>query len=70
MAGHLLIPPSASPHNRDGRVTYDTGALVAAERNNRQMWALHSGYLTDEVISTVPAAVLTQVGEEVPGRPA
>jgi hypothetical protein len=43
-----------------GGVTYDTGALVAAERNNRQMWALHAGYLAEEVIPTVPAAVLAQ----------
>jgi hypothetical protein len=43
-----------------GGVTYDIGALVAAERNNRQMWALHAGYLAEEVIPTVPAAVLAQ----------
>jgi hypothetical protein len=43
-----------------GGVTYDTGALVAAERNNRQMWALHAGYLAEEVIPTVPAAVLAE----------
>jgi hypothetical protein len=43
-----------------GGVTYDTGALVAAERNNRQMWALHAGYLTEEVIPTVPAPVLAE----------
>ena len=43
-----------------GGVTYDTGALVAAERNNRQMWALHAGYLAEEVIPTVPAPVLAQ----------
>ena len=36
-----------------GGVTYDTGALVAAERNNRQMWALHAGYLAEEVIPMV-----------------
>ena len=41
-----------------GGVTYHTGALVAAERNNRQMWALHAGYLAEEVIPTVPAPVL------------
>ena len=41
-------------------MTYDTGALVAAERNNRQMWALHAGYLAEEVIPTVPAAVLAE----------
>jgi hypothetical protein len=43
-----------------GAVTYDTGALVAAERNNRQMWALHAGYLAEEVIPTVPAPVLAE----------
>jgi hypothetical protein len=41
-------------------ITYDTGALVAAERNNRQMWALHAGYLAEEVIPTVPAGVLAE----------
>jgi hypothetical protein len=43
-----------------GGVTYDTGALLAAERNNRQMWALHAGYLAEEVIPTVPAPVLAE----------
>jgi hypothetical protein len=43
-----------------GGVTYDSGALVAAERNTRQMWALHAGYLAEGVIPTVPAAVLAQ----------
>ena len=43
-----------------GGVTYDTGVLVAAERNNRQMWALHAGYLAEEVIPTVHAAVLAE----------
>ena len=43
-----------------GGVTYDTGALVAAERNNRRMWALHAGYLAEEVIPAVPAPVLAE----------
>ena len=43
-----------------GGVTYDTGALVAAERDSRRMWALHAGYLAEEVIPTVPAPVLAQ----------
>ena len=43
-----------------GGVTYDTGALVAAERNSRQLWALHAGFLAEEVIPTVPAAVLAE----------
>ncbi len=52
-----------------GGVTYDTGALVAAERNNRQMWALHAGYLADEVIPTVPAAVLAEAWRGGPRQP-
>lgn len=43
-----------------GGVTYHTGALVAAERNDRRMWALHAGLLAEEVIPTVPAPVLAQ----------
>ncbi|HZY06320.1 MAG TPA: hypothetical protein VFE69_01200 [Ilumatobacteraceae bacterium] len=39
-------------------VTYDTGALVAADRNDRRMWALHAGFLAEEVSPTVPAPVL------------
>jgi predicted nucleic acid-binding protein len=41
-------------------VTYDTGALVAAERNNRRMWALHAGFLAEEVVPNVPAPVLAK----------
>ncbi len=43
-----------------GGVTYDTGALVAAERNDRRMWALHAGLLAEEVVPTVPAPVLAE----------
>jgi hypothetical protein len=41
-------------------VTYDTGALIAGERNNRRMWALHVGFLAEEVVPTVPAPVLAE----------
>jgi hypothetical protein len=41
-------------------VTYDTGALIAAERNDRKMWALHAGFLAEEVVPTVPAPVLAE----------
>ena len=41
-------------------VTYDTGALIAAERNNRRMWALHAGLLAEEVAPVVPAPVLAE----------
>lgn len=41
-------------------VTYDTGALIAAERNNRRMWALRAGLLAEEVAPIVPAPVLAE----------
>lgn len=41
-------------------VTYDTGALVAAERNDRKMWALHAGLLAESVVPIVPSAVLAE----------
>jgi predicted nucleic acid-binding protein len=41
-------------------VTYDTGALVAAERNDRRMWALHAAFLAEDVSPVVPAPVLAQ----------
>ncbi|MBI4936401.1 MAG: twitching motility protein PilT [Actinobacteria bacterium] len=41
-------------------VTYDTGALIAADRNDRRMWALHAGFLALEVSPTVPTPVLAE----------
>ena len=41
-------------------VTYDTGALVAGERNDRRMWALQAGLLAEEVTPVVPAPVLAE----------
>jgi hypothetical protein len=41
-------------------VTYDSGALVAADHNDRRMWALHAGLLAEEVVPTVPAQVLAE----------
>jgi hypothetical protein len=41
-------------------VTYDTGALVAAERNDRRRWALHAACLVEEVIPVVPSPVLAE----------
>lgn len=37
--------------------TYDTGALVVADHNDRRMWALHAGFLAEEGSPTVPAPV-------------
>ncbi len=42
-------------------VTYDAGALVAAERSQRTVWALHRRALERGVRPTVPAGVLGQV---------
>ena len=52
-----------------GGVTYDTGALVAADRNNRRMWALNAGYLAAEVIPAVPAPVLAEAWRGGAGEP-
>ena len=41
-------------------VTYDTGALIAAERNDRRMWALHAGFFAEGVVPVVPAPVLAE----------
>jgi hypothetical protein len=41
-------------------VTYDTGALIAGERNDRHMWALHVGFIAEEVVPLVPAPVLAE----------
>ena len=41
-------------------VTYDAGALIAADRNDRAMWALHAGFLAEEVTVTVPSPVVAQ----------
>lgn len=41
-------------------VTYDAGALIAGARGDRRMWALHAGFLLEEVLPTVPSVVLAQ----------
>jgi hypothetical protein len=41
-------------------VTYDTGVLIAGERNDRRMWALHMGFIAEEVVPVVPAPVLAE----------
>jgi predicted nucleic acid-binding protein len=39
-------------------VTYDTGVLIAADRNDRAVWALHAGLLAEEATPTVPSPVI------------
>jgi hypothetical protein len=41
-------------------VTYDTGALIAGDRNDRRMWALHVGFIAEEVAPQVPAPVVAE----------
>jgi predicted nucleic acid-binding protein len=41
-------------------LTYDTGALVAAERDDRLLWSLHRAVLRRCLPPTVPAAVLAE----------
>ena len=43
-----------------GGLTYDTGALIAGDRSDRQVWALHRRALERQIVPTVPAGVLTQ----------
>jgi predicted nucleic acid-binding protein len=47
-------------------LTYDTGALLAAERDDRLMWSLHRAALARGLPPTVPAGVL---GEAWRGGP-
>jgi predicted nucleic acid-binding protein len=42
-------------------LTYDSGALIAAERDARGMWAIHQRALWRGVRPVVPAGVLTEV---------
>ena len=42
-------------------LTYDSGALIAAERNDRRMWLIHARALARGVQPTVPAAALAEV---------
>lgn len=44
----------------DGSLTYDTGALIAAERDDRMMWALHRAAIVRGRLPTVPAGVLAE----------
>jgi hypothetical protein len=41
-------------------VTYDTGALIAAERGSRSMWKLHRRLLDRGISPTLPTVVLGQ----------
>jgi hypothetical protein len=41
-------------------VTYDTGALIAADRNDRRLWARHAALLALKAMVTVPSPVVAE----------
>jgi len=41
-------------------ITYDTGALIAADRGERRIWARHRALLAARTSPTVPAPVVAQ----------
>ena len=41
-------------------VTYDSGALIAADKGERRMWARHRALLVHREVPTAPAAVVAQ----------
>lgn len=41
-------------------LTYDAGALIAAEKNDRKFWLLHKTALKAKIQPTVPAGVLAE----------
>jgi hypothetical protein len=47
-------------------VTYDSGALIAAERGGRRMWARHRALLLRRVVPVVPAPVVAQCWRGTP----
>ena len=49
--------------------TYDTGALLAAEANGREIWSLHARSLQRGEQPVVPAAVLSQAWRGGPQAP-
>lgn len=59
---------SAAWHKADRLtgVTYDSGALSAAERGERLMWARHRALLLRRVVPTVPSPVVAQCWRGTP----
>jgi hypothetical protein len=53
-------PARSGPADRVTGVTYDSGALIAAERGERRMWARHRALLLRRVVPVVPSPVVAQ----------
>ncbi len=54
------------PTDRMTGVTYDSGALIAAERGERLMWARHRALLLRRVVPAVPAPVVARCWRGTP----
>ena len=67
---HPAPHPSRQERMMNG-ITYDAGALIAADLNDRRMWALHAGFLALETSPTVPTPVLAEAwrGGPPPSQP-
>ena len=59
-------PARQYPAVRLTGVTYDSGALIAAERGERRMWARHRALLLRRVVPVVPAPVVAQCWRGTP----
>ena len=64
--GHQGYPAIRHLADRVTGVTYDSGALIAAERGERLMWARHRALLLRRVVPTVPAPVIAQCWRGAP----
>lgn len=58
--------PAWRPADRVTGVTYDSGALIAAERGERRMWARHRALLFRRVVPVAPAPVVAQCWRGTP----
>jgi hypothetical protein len=59
-------PAIGYPADRMTGVTYDSGALIAAERSERQIWARHRALLLRRIVPTIPAPVVAQCWRGTP----
>jgi predicted nucleic acid-binding protein len=59
-------PARLGPAVRLTGITYDSGALIAAERGERRMWARHRALLLRRVVPVVPAPVVAQCWRGTP----
>jgi hypothetical protein len=59
-------PAIGHPADRVTGVTYASGALIAAERSERRIWALHRALLLRRIVPTIPAPVVAQCWRGTP----